>query len=228
MKAKTRNSTIISPPKFQERLEMYEDDDGNDECEHEGQALVFADYESKDYFMLYGMINEASVANLIYSLTLMTKDDEKILAKQKEEKIEEGLKPITIMLNSEGGYVSDFFALYDVIKRIQKTREVHTIGIGKIMSACVPLLACGTKGKRKIGNNTRVMLHSVGGGNSGSIHSIKAQFEELKLMQKKYALLLEEETKMPKKIINKIFDKKVDVFLDAKQAIEYGIADELM
>ena len=85
--------------------------------------------------MLAGEINENSVAQTIGQLTMLSQQD--------------CIKPIHFMLNTYGGSLDDMFALYDTIKFIQC--PIHTIGLGKIMSAGVLLLAAGNKGNRLLG-----------------------------------------------------------------------------
>ncbi|NKB39797.1 MAG: hypothetical protein GKR86_01840, partial [Ilumatobacter sp.] len=59
--------------------------------------------------------------------------------------------PVEFYVNSAGGVASDMFAIYDYMRQTREDMEIHTHGLGKVMSAAVLLLAAGTKGKRKIG-----------------------------------------------------------------------------
>jgi ATP-dependent Clp protease protease subunit len=121
------------------------------------------------------------------------------------------------------------FALYDVMKNIQEEgTEVITTGLGKVMSAGVLVLAAGTKGKRRIGKNCRVMIHGVIAGQHGKLHDIENEMEEVRWIQERYIQALCEDSNMTKKYIKKLLDRKVNVYLDAKEAIELGIADELI
>ena len=97
--------------------------------------------------------------------------------------------------------------------------------MGKVMSAGVLILAAGTKGKRKIGKNCRVMMHSVIGGNHGSLHNMLNEMEAIEQLQDMYINCLVEETKMSKSQIKKMLEKKVNVYLSAEEAVELGIAD---
>ena len=67
------------------------------------------------------------------------------------------------------------------------------------MSAGVLLLAAGTKGKRKIGRNCRVMIHSVRADQYGAIHNLENEFEETKWLQEQHINALIEESDMTKK-----------------------------
>ena len=120
------------------------------------------------------------------------------------------------------------FALYDMMKLVQKDTEISVIGMGKVMSAGVLILAGGTQGKRKIGRNCRVMIHSVIAGNQGSLHNLVNEMEAIKDLQEMYIDRLVEETKMTKIQLKKMLEQKVNVYLSAEKAVEYGIADEII
>ena len=117
---------------------------------------------------------------------------------------------------------------YDIVGKIKSQCEIHTIGLGKVMSAGVLLLASGTKGKRKIGKHCRVMIHSCNAGSSGDLHNIENEVKAVKHMQDLYINALCNETHMTKRQIQKLIDRKINVYLTAEEAIEYGIADEML
>lgn len=134
-------------------------------------------------------------------------------------------QPIEFILNTPGGSADDMFALYDIMRIVKEKCDIETFGIGKVMSAGVLLLASGTKGKRKIGKNCRVMLHSVIGGSSGPIFNLENEIGEMKFMQSAYIQALSDETNMSYKQLKRMIDRKVNVYLSAKEAVELGIAD---
>ena len=134
-------------------------------------------------------------------------------------------KPVEFYISTYGGNADDMFALYDVMRQVREETEIHTIGMGKVMSAGVPLLAAGTKGKRKIGKNCRVMIHSVVAGNHGPIHNLINEMEAVEQIQKMYINCLVSETKMTKKDVKKMLERNVNVYLSAEEAVELGIAD---
>ena len=100
-----------------------------------------------------------------------------------------------------------------------------TVGLGKVMSAGVLLLASGTKDLRKIGKHCRVMIHGVNSGHSGNIADMENEFNETKFTQKQYVSALAAETDMTPAYIRKLMSKKTNVYLDAQQAVDLGIAD---
>jgi len=141
---------------------------------------------------------------------------------------EEDRRPIEFYISSYGGNADDMFALYDIMRQIREETEIHTIGMGKVMSAGVLLLAGGTKGKRKIGKNCRVMIHSVIAGNHGNVHNLVNEMEAIQGLQEMYINSLVEETKMSKTRMKKMLERKVNVYLSAEEAVELGIADEII
>ncbi len=134
-------------------------------------------------------------------------------------------KPITFYLSTYGGSADDMFGMYDIMRIVRETTEIHTVGLGKVMSAGVILLAAGTKGKRQIGRNCRVMIHSVIAGNHGPLHNLINEMEAVEQIQKMYIDCLVAETELTKKQLKKLLERKVNVYLSAEEAVEYGIAD---
>ena len=143
----------------------------------------------------------------------------------KLEKSEDKKKPIEFYISTYGGNADDMFALYDVMRQVKLDTEIHTIGLGKVMSASVLLLASGTKGKRKIGKYCRVMIHSVIGGSHGSLPNLANEMEAIQQIQKDYIDALVTETTMTSKKMKALLERKVNVYLSAEEAVELGIAD---
>ena len=133
--------------------------------------------------------------------------------------------PIQFYISTYGGSADDMFGLYDVMRQVKERTEIHTIGVGKVMSAGVLLLAAGTNGTRKIGKNCRVMIHSVIGGNHGSLHNMVNEMEAIEQLQEMYCDALISETKMTRKQLKSMLERKVNVYLSAEEAVELGIAD---
>ena len=170
---------------------------------------------------LYTDITEEKVAEVTQALLYLNETNR--LKEDDKEK-----KPIDFYISTYGGNADDMFALYDIMKQVQKETEIHTIGMGKVMSAGVLLLAGGTPGKRKIGRNCRIMLHSVSSGNHGDLHNLVNEVEAIQELQEMYINCLTQETKMTKSQLKKMLERKVNVYLSAEQAVEYGIADKVL
>ena len=148
--------------------------------------------------------------------------------KKETEDIVTDNAPIDFYISSYGGQATEMFAVYDVMRDIGTRTPVHTYGLGKVMSAGVLLLAAGTKGCRKIGKNCRIMIHGVIAGQHGHIADIENEFSEVKSTQKMYIQALAEETDMTEKYIKKLMDKKTNVYIDAEEAVNLGIADVIV
>ena len=175
---------------------------------------------------LIGDVTEEKSSDIIYGLYAlreMGKYEKEPTSKKAKPKI--GYEPIDFLLSTNGGSASDMFAIYDVMREIRKDCEISTHGLGKVMSAGVLLLAAGSKGKRKIGKHCRVMIHSVIAGNSGTIHNLENEMNEVRETQKRYIDALKTETKMSSAQINKFLERHVDIYLSAEEAVKLGIAD---
>ena len=123
---------------------------------------------------------------------------------------------MSVVISTEGGSVQDMFAAYDCMRDV-KEHDIETIGLGKVMSAGVLLLASEQKGKRRVGRNCRLMLHSISGGNFGSL-------KELQVDLKKLSGINPDTLKLwPKKQIcqnqrSEVFsEEKTDTYFDAEQ-----------
>ena len=167
---------------------------------------------------LFGDVSEERVAELIQALLFL---NELNILEPKEEK----RKPIEFYISTYGGNADDMFALYDVMNFVKKNSTIQTIGLGKVMSAGVLLLAAGTNGERRIGQNCRVMIHNVMGGTAGSLPNLANELSAIEQLQEDYVNALVENTKMTKKQLRKMLNEKVNVYLSAEEALDLGIAD---
>ncbi len=226
-----------------------EEHDHDESVEESGSGqtvgLILPRDEELRLLGLYGEIEEVKVSQLIGALIDMSEANSMNLEKQEEraansntsgdgegevsESVEDNqakkIRPIEMLVSTPGGNADDMFALYDIMRVVREKCEIVTYGIGKVMSAGVLLLASGTKGRRKIGANCRVMIHSVMAGSQGSIHDIENEMEEIKFMQNAYIKALSAETKMSQKKLKTMINKKVNIYLSAEEAVELGIAD---
>lgn len=139
-----------------------------------------------------------------------------------------GTDTIQMIISTAGGMATEMFAMYDVIRNVREDVEIVTLGLGKVMSAGVLLLASGTKGRRKIGKHTRVMLHGLKSDIGGYLGDMKNDYDELSSIQEMYIKALSKETGLTKRKLRSLFNERRDVFLSAEQAVEYGIADEVI
>jgi ATP-dependent Clp protease protease subunit len=133
-------------------------------------------------------------------------------------------KEITFFINSPGGVVTDGLLMMDVMNMI--TSPVRTVCMGMAASMGSILLAAGEKGKREIWPNARVMIHQPSvGGIQGQATDIEISAQQLLLIKQKSAHILADNCGKKYEDIMKDFDR--DYWMDAKQALKYGIVDKI-
>lgn len=180
---------------------------------------------------LFGDIKEDKSAEIIYSMHVYNHTGKKQTLKDPKDvdsEIIETCEPFEFIVSSYGGSAVDMFAIYDTMRLIKEDCEIHTVGLGKVMSAAVLLLAAGTKGQRKIGANCRLMIHGVISGQQGHLDDLENEMEESKWMQKQYIKALAIESNMTEKYIRNLMKRRLNVYIDAKEAVELGIADSII
>jgi ATP-dependent Clp protease protease subunit len=134
-------------------------------------------------------------------------------------------KEIDLFLSSPGGSVTAGLALLDIMKMIQS--PVNTICMGLAASMGSMILSHGTKGKRKIFENGRVMIHQPSiGGVQGQAIELEITAKQIVKTRALLAKILADNCGQPVEKILKDFDR--DYWMDAKEAIEYGIVDEII
>ena len=197
--------------------------------EEEGQQLTLMDLlgggpggaqspEARS-IMFVGEVNEDRAADLISALLVLS---------QTKDPDAERAEPIKLYVSTYGGSADEMFGIYDVVNYCKKFCDIETIGLGKVMSAGTLMLASGTKGKRKLGRHCRVMIHAVNGGQVGDIHNLQNELEQTVGLQDSYIQALSNETNMTKRQIQTLINRKVNVYLTAEEAIEKGLADEIL
>lgn len=179
---------------------------------------------------IIGDIDEEKTSDTIYGMLVLNEISKREVLVN-PDKPELGTKierePIELLISTYGGSASEMFGIYDTMRKLKEGCTISTVGVGKVMSAGVLLLAAGTKGSRKIGENCRVMIHDIKGGSIGDVADLENEFNEVKWTQDTYIKLLARETDMTKNYIKNLIKKKVNVYLSAEQAVDLGIADEV-
>ena len=180
---------------------------------------------------LYGEVTEENAAETTYSLMALKDMGRKEELSDPEDPDSEIIvthEPMNFIVSTWGGSAVDMFSIYDIMRMVRGDCEIKTLGLGKVMSAGVLLLAAGTKGQRRIGKNCRVMLHGVTSGQHGNISDLENEMAEAKWTQERLVACLTDETKMTKRYIKKLLAKRMNVYLTAEEAVELGIADEIV
>jgi ATP-dependent Clp protease protease subunit len=133
-------------------------------------------------------------------------------------------KDISIYINSPGGSVYAGFAIYDTIQQIKP--DVVTICYGIAASMGAFLLSGGTKGKRMVLPNSRIMIHQPLGGAQGQAVDIAIQAQEILYIKQRLNNLLAEHTGQPYAKI--AVDTERDFYMSAAEAQEYGLIDQVI
>lgn len=133
-------------------------------------------------------------------------------------------KDIHFYINSPGGSITAGMAIYDCMQIIRP--DIRTYCIGQCASMGAWLLASGTKGKRMALPNSRVMIHQPLGGAGGQATDIEIQAREIIQTKEKMAELLADHTGQSKDKIMSDIDR--DFFMNAQDAKEYGIVDDVI
>ena len=131
---------------------------------------------------------------------------------------------VNLYINSPGGLVDQTLAIYDTMQFMGS--EVATYCIGQAASGAAILLMAGTKGKRYILPNAKVMLHQPYGGITGQAEDIRIQAEEvLRDKARLNAIIAKCTGKPPEKVAE---ETERDRYLTADEALAYGIVDEIL
>lgn len=165
----------------------------------------------KDRIIFLGSAIDDGVANTVIAQLLF-------LANQNPD------EDIKLYINSPGGSVTAGMAIYDTMQFIKP--DVSTICVGMAASMASVLLAAGAKSKRFCLPNSEVMIHQVMGGTEGQASDIKIHAERILKMKDKLNEILVKHTGQKKDQIEKDTDR--DHFMDAKEAMKYGLVDKVI
>ena len=134
-------------------------------------------------------------------------------------------RDISLYINSPGGYIASGLAILDTIRLINS--EVSTICVGTAASMATVLLSNGAKGKRYCLPNSTVHMHQPNVGSfQGQAADIEIQAREIVRLKERLNNILATATGQPLEKIADDTDR--DFFLTAEEAIEYGLADEIL
>jgi ATP-dependent Clp protease protease subunit len=133
-------------------------------------------------------------------------------------------KDIQLYINSPGGSVTSALAIYDTIQFIKS--PVSSICIGQAASAAAVLLLSGEKGKRYSLPHARILLHQPSGGVQGTSMDVEIQTREIVRLRKLLNDIIAKHTGQDIKKIEK--DTERDFILNAQEAKQYGIIDEVI
>ena len=166
----------------------------------------------KDNIIFIGTPIDDMIANLVTAQLLFLE-------------AEDPEKDVYLYINSPGGSITAGMAIYDTMQFVRP--NVSTICIGQAASMAALVLAAGTAGKRFTLPNTRVLIHQPwAGGLSGQATDIDIQAREILRMREITNQLLSKHTGQSVEKIAR--DVERDFIMNAQQAKEYGIVDEII
>ena len=136
---------------------------------------------------------------------------------------EDSEKDIYLYINSPGGSITAGMAIYDTMQFVPN--DIVTVGIGMAASMGQFLLTAGTKGKRYITPNARVLLHQPSGGFGGTSSDIQTQAQLIIDMKNRLAQITADATGHTVDQVNADGDR--DRWFNADEALEYGFVDHI-
>jgi ATP-dependent Clp protease protease subunit len=165
----------------------------------------------KDRIIFIGTPIDDNIANLVIAQMLFLQ-------------MEDSGKDINIYINSPGGAVTAGLAIYDTMQFMKCAVATYCIGQAASMGAI--LLGAGTKGKRFVLPNSRIMIHQPWGGVQGVAEDISIHAREILKLRDKINGILAKHTGQNLERIQKDTDR--DFFMSAEEAKEYGLIDEVI
>jgi len=155
-------------------------------------------------------INDQVANTLVAQLLFLNKDDAEA--------------PIQMYINSPGGVIYAGLAIYDTMQMI--TNPISTVAVGVTASFGTVLLTAGTKGQRYALPNATIHLHQPLGGTQGQATDIEIQAKEILRLRERLNVILAQHTGQEKEKIQD--DTERDIWMNAEQAKEYGLVDEVL
>ena len=165
----------------------------------------------KERIIFVGMPINDQVANLMVAQLLY-------LASEDAE------KPISMYINCPGGVVYHGLAIYDTMQQVPAPVATYAVGVTASMGTV--LLAAGTKGYRYALPHATVHMHPAGGSAQGYAPDVEIQYKELKRVEDLLHKLIAQHTGQTVEQIAADFDR--DRFMTAKEAVEYGLVDQVL
>ncbi len=197
----------MSIPDFAKNvIPMVIESSGRGERAYDIYSLLF-----KERIIFVGTPIDDQVANVIVAqLLFLNREDSE--------------REIQMYINSPGGVIYSGLAIYDTMQMI--TNPISTVAVGVTASFGTVLLTAGTKGRRYALPNSTIHLHQPLGGAQGQATDIEIQTMQIMRLKTLLNGILSKHTGQPVEVIKRDTDR--DFFLDARQAVEYGVVDQVL
>jgi ATP-dependent Clp protease, protease subunit len=196
----------MSSPNFQNVIPMVIESSGRGERAYDIYSLLL-----KERIIFLGTPIDDQVANVIVAQLLF-------LSREDSE------REIQMYINSPGGVIYSGLAIYDTMQMI--SNPISTVAVGVTASFGTVLLTAGTKGRRYALPNATIHMHQPLGGAQGQATDIEIQTKQILRLRTLLNDIMAKHTGKPVDVIKADTDR--DFFLDARQAVEYGLVDQVL
>jgi ATP-dependent Clp protease protease subunit len=195
-----------SIPTFESLIPMVVESSGRGERAYDIFSLLL-----KERIIFLGTPIDEQIANLIVAQLLY-------LSHENPE------REIQMYINSPGGQIYAGLAIYDTMKMVPN--KISTVAVGVTASFGTVLLAAGDKGRRYALPHATIHMHQPLGGAQGQASDIEIQAREILRLKARLSQILADSTGKSLDVIQK--DTERDFYLDAQQAVEYGLVDQVL
>jgi len=193
-------------PNFKSIVPMVVENTGRGERAYDIYSLLL-----KERIIFLGTPIDDQVANVIVAqLLFLTHEDPE--------------KEIQMYINSPGGVIYAGLAIYDTMQMIPN--PISTVAVGVTASFGTVLLAAGTKGRRYALPNATIHMHQPLGGAQGQATDIEIQAKQIMRLKALLLGIMAKHTGQPLEVIERDSDR--DYYLEAKQAVDYGLVDQVL
>jgi ATP-dependent Clp protease, protease subunit len=193
-------------PDFKNVVPMVVENTGRGERAYDIYSLLL-----KERIIFLGTPIDDQVANVIVAQLLFLNH-------------EDPEREIRMYINSPGGQIYSGLAIYDTMQII--SNPISTVAVGVTASFGTVLLTAGTKGRRYALPHATVHMHQPLGGAQGQATDIEIQAKQILRLKVLLTGILAKHTNQPLEIIERDADR--DFYLDAQQAVEYGLVDQVI
>ncbi len=193
-------------PDFKNVIPMVIESSGRGERAYDIYSLLL-----KERIIFLGTPIDDQVANLIVAQLLFLNH-------------EDPDREIQMYINSPGGVIYAGLAIYDTMQMI--SNPISTVAVGVTASFGTVLLTAGTKGRRFALPNATIHMHQPLGGAQGQATDIEIQAKQILRLKALLNGVMAKHTGQPLEVIERDLDR--DYYLDARQAVEYGLVDQVL
>src|SRR5512141_755779 len=193
-------------PNFKSVIPMVIESSGRGERAYDIYSLLL-----KERIIFLGTPIDDQVANLIVAQLLFLNH-------------EDPEKEIQMYINSPGGVIYAGLAIYDTMQMI--SNPISTVAVGVTASFGTVLLTAGTKGRRFALPNATIHMHQPLGGAQGQATDIEIQAKQILRLKALLNNVMAKHTGQPLEVIERDLDR--DYYLDAQQAVAYGLVDQVL